>query len=184
MKTNRFSKILERDFDILLAEELAANVRFRTRLFSKAFGTPLTQPKRVLVWHSLSQAGLGESDLVCVATFAGGLRSPALPQDEPRQNRPSAERVRQSAPDSSARIEPPLQIQVRDPCCRKVGDHSVRSTRRRQDPALLASEIKNPEWSQEGCETRRIGICPEIGLAALIGKTPAELESGLHLKIR
>jgi hypothetical protein len=56
--------VIERDIDMLLLEEASVSEAFQIRLFLHALGSTKLSISRVRAWHSISDAELGESDLI------------------------------------------------------------------------------------------------------------------------
>ncbi|MEE9140086.1 MAG: hypothetical protein V3U18_04850 [Alphaproteobacteria bacterium] len=59
-----FSVVAERDIDLVLLEELHVSPSFRTWFVQSLFGETLQMAKFVGAWHSVTDASLGESDLI------------------------------------------------------------------------------------------------------------------------
>ena len=71
------ASIAERDIDLLVLEELSVSSEFREWFSSRVFGEPVYRSK-IGAWHSVSNAGLGESDLVFLFESVGGPRTAIL----------------------------------------------------------------------------------------------------------
>ena len=65
VQLNQVSHITERDIDLLLLEELTVNIEFQKWLSSRIFDEELFK-SHLGVWHSVSDAELGESDLLYI----------------------------------------------------------------------------------------------------------------------
>jgi hypothetical protein len=63
LKLKFVASIAERDIDLLIMEELSVSTEFREWFSSRVYGEPIYQSE-IGVWHSVSDAQLGESDLV------------------------------------------------------------------------------------------------------------------------
>ena len=89
------ASIAERDIDLLVMEEISVSTEFREWFSSRVFGEPIYQ-SYIGAWHSVSDAQLGESDLVFIFEEIGGLRTSILTEnkiDAPPQPK-QAERYR------------------------------------------------------------------------------------------
>lgn len=64
--------VTERDIDLLLLEEATVSEEFRELLFTKALGSTTTKISDAKIWHSVSDAELGESDLILRAKLEIG----------------------------------------------------------------------------------------------------------------
>ncbi len=62
------ASVAERDIDFLVLEELSVSIEFQEWLSSRIFNEAIYKSK-IGAWHSVSEAGLGESDLVFI--FSG-----------------------------------------------------------------------------------------------------------------
>lgn len=71
-KISPIQSVAERDMDLLLLEELHASPTFRTWIVEKLFGAGTRLRKFEGAWHSISDAKLGETDLLfCFQSFDG-----------------------------------------------------------------------------------------------------------------
>ncbi len=75
------ASIAERDVDMLVMEELSASTEFREWFSSRVFGEPIYQAK-IGAWHSVSDAQLGESDLVFLFEAIDGPRTAVLVENK------------------------------------------------------------------------------------------------------
>lgn len=71
------ASIAERDIDLLVMEELSVSDEFREWFSSRVFGEPIFQSK-IGAWHSVSDAQLGESDIVFLFEAIDGPRTAIL----------------------------------------------------------------------------------------------------------
>lgn len=71
------ASIAERDIDLLVMEELSVSTEFREWFSSRVFGEPIYQSE-IGAWHSVSDARLGESDLVFLFEAFDGPRIAVL----------------------------------------------------------------------------------------------------------
>jgi len=71
------ASIAERDVDLLVMEELSVSTEFREWFSSRVFGEPMYQSE-LGAWHSVSDAQLGESDIVFLFEAIGGPRTAIL----------------------------------------------------------------------------------------------------------
>jgi len=71
------ASIAERDIDLLVLEELSVSDEFREWFSSRVFGEPIFQSK-IGAWHSVSDAQLGESDIVFLFEAIDGPRTAIL----------------------------------------------------------------------------------------------------------
>lgn len=71
------ASIAERDVDLLVMEELSVSTEFREWFSSRIFGEPMYQSE-LGAWHSVSDAQLGESDIVFLFEAIGGPRTAIL----------------------------------------------------------------------------------------------------------
>lgn len=62
------ASVAERDIDFLILEELSVSIEFQEWLSSRIFNEAIYKTE-IGAWHSVSEAGLGESDLVFI--FSG-----------------------------------------------------------------------------------------------------------------
>ena len=66
------ASIAERDIDLLILEELSVSNEFREWLSSRIFGEPFYAAE-LGAWHSISDAQLGESDIIFLFEAIDGL---------------------------------------------------------------------------------------------------------------
>ena len=71
------ASISERDIDLLVMEELSVSIEFREWFSSRVFGEPIYKSE-IGAWHSVSDAQLGESDLVFLFEAVDGPRTAVL----------------------------------------------------------------------------------------------------------
>ena len=71
------ASIAERDIDLLVMEELSVSDEFREWFSSRVFGEPIFQSK-IGAWHSVSDAQLGESDIIFLFEAMDGPRTAIL----------------------------------------------------------------------------------------------------------
>ncbi|MCA9234497.1 MAG: hypothetical protein KDA44_03450 [Planctomycetales bacterium] len=71
------ASIAERDVDLLVMEELSVSTEFREWFSSRVFGEPIYQAA-LGAWHSVSDAHLGESDIVFLFEAMEGPRTAIL----------------------------------------------------------------------------------------------------------
>ncbi len=71
------ASIAERDIDLLVMEELSVSNEFREWFSSRVFGEPIYQ-STIGTWHSVTDAQLGESDLVFLFEAIDGPRTAVL----------------------------------------------------------------------------------------------------------
>ena len=71
------ASIAERDIDLLVMEELSVSAEFREWFSSRAFGEPIYESE-IGAWHSVSDAQLGESDIVFLFKAIDGPRTAIL----------------------------------------------------------------------------------------------------------
>jgi hypothetical protein len=71
------ASIAERDIDLLIMEELSVSNEFREWFSSRVFGEPIYQSE-IGTWHSVSDAQLGESDLIFLFEAVDGPRTAIL----------------------------------------------------------------------------------------------------------
>ncbi len=71
------ASIAERDIDLLIMEELSVSNEFREWFSSRVFGEPIYQSE-IGAWHSVSDAQLGESDLIFLFEAVDGPRTAIL----------------------------------------------------------------------------------------------------------
>jgi hypothetical protein len=71
------ASIAERDVDLLMMEEFSVSDEFREWFSSRAFGEPIFQ-SQIGAWHSVSDAQLGESDLIFLFEAIDGPRTAIL----------------------------------------------------------------------------------------------------------
>jgi len=71
------AKIAERDVDLLVMEEFTVSTEFCEWFSSRIFGEPIFQSK-IGAWHSVSDAQLGESDLIFLFEAVDGPRTAIL----------------------------------------------------------------------------------------------------------
>jgi hypothetical protein len=71
------SSIAERDVDLLVMEELSVSTEFREWFSSRVFGEPIYQSE-IGAWHSVSDAQLGESDIIFLFEAIDGPRTAIL----------------------------------------------------------------------------------------------------------
>ena len=71
------ASIAERDVDLLIMEELSVSIEFREWFSSRVFGEPMYQSE-LGAWHSVSDAQLGESDIIFLFEAIGGPRTAIL----------------------------------------------------------------------------------------------------------
>ena len=71
------ASIAERDIDLLVMEELSVSTEFREWFSSRVFGEPIYKSE-IGTWHSVSDAQLGESDLVFLFEAVNGPRTAVL----------------------------------------------------------------------------------------------------------
>ncbi len=71
------ASIAERDVDLLIMEELSVSTEFREWFSSRVFGEPMYQSE-LGAWHSVSDAQLGESDIVFLFEAIEGPRTAIL----------------------------------------------------------------------------------------------------------
>lgn len=77
LETKFVASIAEHDIDLLVLEELSVSDEFRKWFSSKVFGYQLFQ-KKIGTWHSVSDAQLGESDLIFIFEAVEGPRTAIL----------------------------------------------------------------------------------------------------------
>ncbi|WP_198781162.1 hypothetical protein [Shewanella putrefaciens] len=71
------SSIAERDIDLLILEELSVSTEFREWFSSRVFGEAIYQ-SQLGTWHSVSDAQLGESDIIFLFEAIDGPRTAIL----------------------------------------------------------------------------------------------------------
>ena len=71
------ASIAERDIDLWVMEELSVSIEFREWFSSRVFGEPIYQSE-IGAWHSVSDAQLGESDIVFLFEAVDGPRTAIL----------------------------------------------------------------------------------------------------------
>lgn len=77
MDLNFIASVAERDIDFLLLEELSVSVEFQEWLASRVFNEVIYAAK-IGAWHSVSESGLGESDLIFIFSGIDGQRNAVL----------------------------------------------------------------------------------------------------------
>lgn len=90
--------ISEREIDLLLLEELHVSDVFRAWFVSQIFGARVQCAQFVAAWHSISQSGLGESDVVFQFQDSSGKVTVILVEDKidapPQPNQAERYRLR------------------------------------------------------------------------------------------
>lgn len=71
------SSVAERDVDFIILEELEVSAEFRAWFSARVYETPVFR-ERIGAWHSVSDAQLGESDLVFLFEAEDGSRKAVL----------------------------------------------------------------------------------------------------------
>jgi hypothetical protein len=71
------SSVAERDIDFIILEELEVSAEFRAWFSTRVYETPVFK-KQIGAWHSVSDAKLGESDLIYLFEAEDGSRKAVL----------------------------------------------------------------------------------------------------------
>lgn len=74
---NFVSSVAERDIDFIVLEELEVSDSFRAWISARVYEVPVFK-SRIGAWHSVTQAGLGESDVVILFEATDGSRKSIL----------------------------------------------------------------------------------------------------------